>query len=88
MRTIIDRPTAEHLLELVSLCFTREAAERLVALRADLKTQARIDDLAARCNDGRLTPEERAEYETFVSTGTFISILQAKARKTLTETPA
>ena len=40
--------------------------------------QARIDELADKCTEGELTHEERAEYETYVRAGTFISILQAK----------
>jgi hypothetical protein len=42
--------------------------------------QARIDNLAERCNEGSLTPAERDEYETYVRFGNFIAILQAKAR--------
>jgi len=41
--------------------------------------------LAEKCNEGRLSPKERAEYELYVSTGTFIATLQAKARALLAE---
>ena len=37
--------------------------------------------LAAKSAQGTLSEEEREEYESCVSTGTFIAILQAKARK-------
>src|SRR5438067_651359 len=60
-----------------------EAARKLVELRADVKTQARIDRLARKCNEGRLSPAEKAEYETYVFAIDFVAILQAKARARL-----
>ena len=74
---------ASRLLEPVGRCLTPEVARQLVELRADPKTQARVQDLAEKCNEGLLTPEERAEYEAYISTNTFIAILQAKARALL-----
>jgi hypothetical protein len=49
----------------------------------DAKAQARIDQLARKCNEGELSEEERREYETYVHTIDFIAILQAKARALL-----
>ena len=57
-----------------------EAARKLVRLKADAKTQARVDKLARKCNEGELTDDERAEYEWYVTAGNLIAILQAKAR--------
>lgn len=76
--TVLDR-----LLDPVSRCLTPEAARALVKLRADAEAQAHIDRLAERCNEGRLTPAERAEYELYVAAGNVIAILQAKARALL-----
>jgi uncharacterized protein YnzC (UPF0291/DUF896 family) len=45
--------------------------------------QARIEELAARCNEGQLSAEEQAEYEGYVKANKFIAILQAKVRKLL-----
>ena len=70
----------ERLLDPVSSSLNEEAARKLIGILADRKAQARIDKLARRCNEGQLTPEERAEYETYVMVGDFIAILQAKAR--------
>ncbi|MBI3462508.1 MAG: hypothetical protein HY000_05525 [Planctomycetes bacterium] len=70
----------ERLLEPVSSSLNEEAARKLIGLRADRKAQARVEELARKCNEGELTPEERAEYETYVLAGDFIAILQAKAR--------
>ena len=38
------------------------------------------EELAAKCNEGSLTPAERDEYEAYVQAGEMIAILQAKAR--------
>ncbi len=62
---------------------TPEVAEAIVQLRADPALQARMDELAGKCNEGRLTPAEREEYETSVRFGNFIALLQAKARAVL-----
>ena len=59
------------------------AARRVLALKADRILQARVDYLAGRCNDGRLTAEERAEYGDYVSFSTFVAILKSKARQLL-----
>ena len=39
--------------------------------------------LARKCDEGRLTPEERAEYQLYVSVGDFVAVLQGKARRHL-----
>jgi len=70
----------ERLLEPVSSSLNEEAARKLIGLKADRKAQARIAQLAEKCNEGELTLEERHEYETYVMAGEFVAILQAKAR--------
>ncbi len=70
----------ERILEPVSSSLNDEAARKLIGLKADAKAQARVAELARKCNEGRLTAEERDEYETYVMVGEFIAILQAKAR--------
>jgi len=70
----------ERLLEPVSQSLNVEAARKLIRLKADARAQARVDELARKCNEGQLTPAERAEYERVVTAGTLIAILQAKAR--------
>jgi len=76
--SVLDR-----LLDAVSRCLTPDAARALIDLRADPETQRRIDELADKCNEGLLSPDERREYEAYVSFANFIAILQAKARKLL-----
>lgn len=83
MRTANTTPPLERLVGPLSECLTPESARRLLALRADPKLQARVDYLAGRCNEGLLTPDERAEYGNYVTFGTFVAILKSKARHLL-----
>src|SRR4051812_18062031 len=73
----------DRLLEPVGRSMTPDLARELIELRAAPEVQARIDDLAERCNEGTLTPEERAEYESCVQAIHLIGILQRKARRVL-----
>jgi hypothetical protein len=52
----------------------------LVELRTDPETEARMEILAGKANEGTLSVEERREYESWVRAGSMMSILQAKAR--------
>jgi hypothetical protein len=76
-------PALDRLVGPLSECLTPESARRLLALKADRKLQARVDYLAGRCNQGLLTPKERAEYGNDVTFGTFVAILKPKARQLL-----
>ena len=82
MKTL-DAPILDRLLEPFGRILTPEVARRLVAMRFDAHSQARIDKLAVKCNEGKLTDSERREYETYVNAIDFIAILQAKARTIL-----
>ena len=64
-------------------CLTPESARRLLALKADPKLQARVDDFAERHSRGLLTPEEQVEYGRYVYFDTFIAILKSKSRQVL-----
>jgi hypothetical protein len=64
-------------------CLTPALARRLVKFRADAATQARVDELATKCNEGELTPAERHEYKSYVDAINLITILQSKARMVL-----
>jgi hypothetical protein len=52
-------------------------------LKADAEMQGRVDELAAKSNDGSLTDEERAEYKNYVDVIDLISVLQAKSQRVL-----
>jgi hypothetical protein len=83
MPTAPEAGALNRILEPVSRCLTPGVARQLVKLRADPETQARIDKLADKCNEGQLTKAERAEYETYVRAIDFLTILQLKARSLL-----
>jgi hypothetical protein len=76
--TILDE-----LLDSVARCFTPAVAEQIAALRLAPATEARLNTLAAKCNEGELSDEERAEYEAYVEGLDIMGILQAKARAIL-----
>ena len=64
-------------------CFTPEVARKVANLRADSETQARIENLAEKANEGQLSPEEGAVYDCFLAAFHFVTIVQAKAREFL-----
>ena len=78
----------DELLDPIGACLTPEVAERLAQLRAPESVQARIEELAKKSEEGALSDPEREEYETFVSAGNFVAILQSKARRLLKDRPA
>ena len=67
----------------IGKALTPDAARAILAVRADDETQDRIDELAYRCTEGRLSPEERAEYQEFVSLFNLLALLQSRARSVL-----
>lgn len=62
---------------------TPAAAKRLLAVKPSKQHLARMTYLADQCNEGLLTPDERAEYTQLVEIGTELSILRSKARQLL-----
>ena len=80
MSKTANGPLLDRILEPVSASLNEEAARKLIGLKADRKTQARVAKLADKCNEGDLTPQERREYEMYVMAGHLVAILQAKAR--------
>ena len=83
MKSAKAAPVLDRLVGSLSECLTPESARRVLALKADPALQARVDYLAGRGGEGRLTPQEEAEYRECVSYGTFIAILKSKARRLL-----
>jgi hypothetical protein len=79
----VANPILDRVFEPLGRCLTPAAARKLVALRADPTVQARIDDLAAKANEGQLTDDERSEYEAYVRAIQFVTVLQSKARRLL-----
>lgn len=86
MSTSHDNTVLDEVLDPVAHCFTPDVARRIVAWQADPKLQLRLDELAAKANEGELTDQEREQYDAYVEAIDLISILQAKARKILATT--
>jgi len=78
-----DADVMSRLLDSLTDCFTPAVARRVARFRADPDTQARIDELADKCNEGELTAAERREYESYVRAISLITVLQSKARRYL-----
>ncbi len=70
----------DRILDPVAECFTAPVARRLADLRADAQTQSQLDALAAKANEGQLTPDEEEAYRQAVDAMDLLAILQAKAR--------
>ena len=77
---VTEQPLVDRLMEPLSRCIRGDGERALLDLRADETLQRRINQLAEKCDEGLLNPDERAEYETYVRFGNFVAILQAKAR--------
>jgi hypothetical protein len=70
----------ERILEPVSSSLNKEAARRIVSLKADRRVQARVSKLADKCTEGELTPDERREYEMYIMADHLVAVLKAQAR--------
>ena len=64
MAPTVETSVLDRILDPVGRALTPEVARKLVDLRVDAKTQARIDRLARRANEGKLTAEERNWLQT------------------------
>jgi hypothetical protein len=83
MNTANTAPALDRLVASLGKCLTPESARRVLALKADPELQARVDYLAGRSSEGSLTPDEHAEYRSYVTFGTFVAVLKSKARQLL-----
>ena len=70
-------------LEPLGECLTPEVAQKIVGFRASPELQARIDELADKCNEGELTPEEASEYDRYVDAIDVVAMLKAQVRALL-----
>ena len=60
-----------------------DAARALLRMKFKRRDVARIHELSSLANEGRLTPEERAELDGYLAIGSFLTILHSKARMAL-----
>jgi hypothetical protein len=87
MEHLMESTILDKMLEPVARCWTPAVAQQIAELRAEPPIQARIDELAAKCNEGALTEAEQREYEAYVEALDLIGLLQAKARAILARLP-
>ena len=73
----------DRVLDPLAACLNREAAVSIVDLRIDPEIQARVEVLAERANEGTLTPDERAEYLSYVEAADLLAIFKLKAKRHL-----
>ena len=85
MAPAIDQTTVglAKILDPVVACFTREVAQQVAALQAPPEIAERIAELAEKCNEGVLTPEETAEYDAYIRAMDLVAVLQHQARALL-----
>lgn len=84
METVTNTTTAlNQLLEPLSQTLGVEAALSISGLTIDPTIQARIEELADRCNEGLLTEAERAEYLGYVEGAEILALIKSKARRYL-----
>jgi hypothetical protein len=62
---------------------SRVAAQSILKLSFTERDKARMNELAEKNQEGLLTPEERAELESYVKVGDVLSLLHLKAKKSL-----
>ncbi len=83
MSQTLSPSVLDRLLEPLGNRMPLEYAKELVEFRASPDVQARIDELADKCNEGELTDAERDEYDDYLQAIHLIGILQRKAKRVL-----
>ena len=74
---------SELVLNKAASCFDRPTLDALAGLRLDPEALARVDELAAKANEGLLSEEERGEYRAYIETSEFLALVQLRARQQL-----
>jgi hypothetical protein len=65
-----------------------DAARSILQIEFSEADQARVRELAARSNTGVMTPQEAAEYDSFLAADDVLSLWQSKARRSLKNHPS
>ena len=60
-----------------------EAAKALLNIRFDRRELDRIHELAVKNQDDALTPDEKADLESYLRVSSFLDLMHAKARRSL-----
>ncbi len=74
--------TLERFVDHLTRGFTPELAKHFAELpEPSPGFQARLDELAAKANEGSLSPEEKVEYDKYVEYMDFVAYMRIKARR-------
>ena len=76
----MKRSLSDHVLDIAADCFDVQTLESLAKLRLSKKLAARVDSMAAKANEGTLSPSERSEYQAYIETSEFLALIQLRAR--------
>ncbi len=87
MPTTLDMTAFDRGVRPVAQMVFPEKAQAVLGFRPAPELQQRIEELAEKSTEGRLTEAEQAEYEGYVRANKFIAVLQRLARQ-MTATPA
>jgi hypothetical protein len=69
------------LLESAAKCLDAESVRALGALQLPEPAQSRLESLAGKANEGRLTVDEAKGYDRFIELGDVITTLRLKAER-------
>lgn len=75
--------TLDGLLDPLASSLDLSALRQIVEFQISPDVQARVDYLARRTNEGEITPDEDAEYESLIDGAELITILKLKAQRRL-----
>ncbi len=64
-------------------CLTPELARHILTLEFNDDDKARMHELAVKNQEGRISPEELLDLDSYVKVADLVAILQSKARKLL-----
>lgn len=63
--------------------FTPEVARYLLSVSFSKEDKARMHELAVKNREGKISPQELEELDSYIRAGDLLAILQSKARTTL-----
>ena len=67
----------------MAACLDSSSLQAMAEFKLDARTQARLDELANKSNEGQITQTERAEYQAFIGISEFLGLAQLRARTRL-----
>lgn len=74
------RSLFHELVDAFARCLPRESVQALANFKVSDAVLARLDTLAAKANEGRLSAEEDADYRAFIELAEILAIIRLRAR--------